>query len=90
MVVQAHYTPASPCLQMTDVPGHRTFSQCTTHKSQPPAPTGAGKIKLRDNAAVYGSDAEHKLRVPEDTFYKKYAAECSKQQISINVFAFPR
>lgn len=39
---------------------------------------------------MYGSDAEHKLRVPEDIFYKKYAAECSKQQISINVFAFPR
>ena len=28
--------------------------------------------------------------MPEDIFYKKYAAECSKQQISINVFAFPR
>ena len=67
-----------------------TPSQRISHRLHSPATTGAGKIKSRDNASVYGSDAEHKLRVPEDIFYKKYAAECSKQQISINVFAFPR
>ena len=86
--------PPHPCSvsnsKGTGLPVHRAPSQCTTHKLHSPAPTGAGKIKLRDNASLYGSDAEHKLRVPEDIFYKKYAAECSKQQISINVFAFPR
>lgn len=49
---------------------------------------GVGKIKNRDNAALYGTENEHKLRIPEDPFYKRFAAECSRVQISIDVFAF--
>ena len=39
---------------------------------------GAGKIKLRDNPQLYGTDREHSTRVPDDPFWKKYAAETSR------------
>lgn len=47
---------------------------------------GLGKIKNRDNAALWGTDSEHKLRNPDDQFYKKFAAECSRVQIAVDVF----
>ena len=49
--------------------------------------TGLGKIKARDNAALWGTDAECKLRQPDDPFYKKFAAECSRVQIAVDIFA---
>lgn len=48
--------------------------------------SGIGKIKNRDNAALYGTDSEHKLRNADDPFYKKFAAECSRVQIAVDVF----
>ena len=48
---------------------------------------GLGKIKARDNAALWGTDAECKLRQPDDPFYKKFAAECSRVQIAVDIFA---
>ena len=45
-------------------------------------------MKARDNASLWNTDQEHKLRVPEDSFWKKYAAECSRVQIAIDVFSF--
>lgn len=48
--------------------------------------SGVGKIKNRDNAALWGTDSEHKLRNPDDPFYKKFAAECSRVQIAVDVF----
>jgi len=49
---------------------------------------GCGKIKNRDNHSMWNTDQEHKLRVPEDAFWKKYAAECSRVQIAVDVFSF--
>ncbi|KAL3517621.1 hypothetical protein ACH5RR_020210 [Cinchona calisaya] len=50
---------------------------------------GAGRLRLRgDDARVYGTDKEHTLRVPEDPFYKQMAADFSKFQIAVNVYAF--
>ena len=49
---------------------------------------GVGKITQRDNPTLYNTDSEHRLRVPEDIFFKKFAAEASKSQISIDVFSF--
>ncbi|XP_014513771.1 protein transport protein Sec24-like At3g07100 [Vigna radiata var. radiata] len=50
---------------------------------------GVGRLKLRgDDSKVYGTDKEHLLRLPEDPFYKQMAAEFSKYQISINMYAF--
>ncbi|XP_060195589.1 protein transport protein SEC24 A [Lycium barbarum] len=50
---------------------------------------GIGRLKLRgDDLRVYGTDKEHTLRVPEDPFYKQMAADFTKFQIAVNVYAF--
>uniref|UniRef100_A0A2N9EJV9 Uncharacterized protein n=1 Tax=Fagus sylvatica TaxID=28930 RepID=A0A2N9EJV9_FAGSY len=50
---------------------------------------GVGRLKLRgDDLRVYGTDKEHVLRIPEDQFYKQMAAELTKYQIAVNVYAF--
>lgn len=48
---------------------------------------GAARLKNRDNATLYGTDREHTLRNPEDPFFKKMAAECSRVQICVDVFS---
>ncbi|KAJ8766549.1 hypothetical protein K2173_023796 [Erythroxylum novogranatense] len=50
---------------------------------------GVGRLKLRgDDARIYGTDKEFALRVPEDPFYKQTAADFTKYQIGVNVYAF--
>ncbi|KAL1559663.1 Protein transport protein Sec24A [Salvia divinorum] len=50
---------------------------------------GVGRLRLRgDDIRVYGTDKEHLLRVPEDPFYKQMAADFTKFQIAVNVYAF--
>ncbi|KAL2238824.1 UNVERIFIED_CONTAM: Protein transport protein Sec24-like protein [Sesamum indicum] len=50
---------------------------------------GVGRLRLRgDDIRVYGTDKEHMLRVPEDPFYKQMAADFTKYQIAVNVYAF--
>ncbi|XP_022865085.1 protein transport protein Sec24-like At3g07100, partial [Olea europaea var. sylvestris] len=50
---------------------------------------GAGHLRLRgDDIRVYGTDKEHALRLPEDPFYKQMAADFTKYQIAVNVYAF--
>ncbi|KAE8010366.1 hypothetical protein FH972_006741 [Carpinus fangiana] len=50
---------------------------------------GVGRLKLRgDDLRVYGTDKEQMLRLPEDPFYKQMAAELTKYQIAVNVYAF--
>ncbi|KAJ0044518.1 hypothetical protein Pint_03964 [Pistacia integerrima] len=50
---------------------------------------GVGRLKLRgDDVRVYGTDKEHALRIPEDPFYKQMAADLTKFQIAVNVYAF--
>ncbi|KAL2928313.1 hypothetical protein RDABS01_011690 [Bienertia sinuspersici] len=50
---------------------------------------GVGRLRLRgDDLRVYGTDKEHSLRVAEDSFYKQMAADFTKYQIGINVYAF--
>ncbi|KAH6812907.1 Sec23/Sec24 protein transport family protein [Perilla frutescens var. frutescens] len=50
---------------------------------------GAGRLRLRgDDIRVYGTDKEHTLRVPEDPFYKQMAADFTKYQIAVNIYAF--
>lgn len=50
---------------------------------------GVGRLKLRgEDFRVYGTDREHALRLPEDPFYKQMAAELTKNQISVNAYAF--
>ena len=50
---------------------------------------GAGRLRTRaDDARVYGTEREHVIRGPEDTFYKKIAADFSRVQMSVDVFSF--
>lgn len=42
---------------------------------------GVGKTKNRENLAAYGTDKEGGLRSPEDPFFKRFAAECSRVQV---------
>ncbi|XP_065862540.1 protein transport protein SEC24 A-like [Euphorbia lathyris] len=50
---------------------------------------GVGRLKLRgDDLRVYGTDKEYALRIPEDPFYKQMAADFTKYQIGVNIYAF--
>uniref|UniRef100_A0A7N0TY92 Protein transport protein Sec24-like At3g07100 n=1 Tax=Kalanchoe fedtschenkoi TaxID=63787 RepID=A0A7N0TY92_KALFE len=50
---------------------------------------GVGRLKLRgDDLRVYGTDKEHALRTAEDPFYKQMAADFTKYQIAVDIFAF--
>ncbi|MCO5591444.1 hypothetical protein L7F22_045427 [Adiantum nelumboides] len=50
---------------------------------------GVGRLKIRgDDPRVYGTDKEPSLRNPDDPFYKQMAADFSKVQISVNLYAF--
>ncbi|CAA6666223.1 unnamed protein product [Spirodela intermedia] len=49
---------------------------------------GVGRLKLRgDDLRIYGTDREHLLRIPEDPFYKQMAAEFTKYQIGVDIYA---
>ncbi|KAL4572013.1 hypothetical protein LXL04_018781 [Taraxacum kok-saghyz] len=50
---------------------------------------GVGRLRLRgDDIRAYGTDREHALRIPEDPFYKQMAADFTKYQVAINIYAF--
>ncbi|KAL9231495.1 hypothetical protein vseg_006720 [Gypsophila vaccaria] len=50
---------------------------------------GVGRLRLRgEDLRVYGTDKEHSLRIAEDPFYKQMAADFTKYQIGVNVYAF--
>ncbi|KAG5514504.1 hypothetical protein RHGRI_035799 [Rhododendron griersonianum] len=50
---------------------------------------GVGRLRLRgDDLRVYGTDKEHAIRIAEDPFYKQMAADCTKYQIAVNIYAF--
>ncbi|XP_010274889.1 PREDICTED: protein transport protein Sec24-like At3g07100 [Nelumbo nucifera] len=50
---------------------------------------GIGRLKLRgDDPRAYGTDKEYAIRIPEDPLYKQMAADFSKFQIGVNVYAF--
>lgn len=50
---------------------------------------GVGRLRLRgDDIRAYGTDKENALRIPEDPFYKQMAADFTKYQVAVNVYAF--
>ncbi|GMN44653.1 hypothetical protein TIFTF001_013846 [Ficus carica] len=54
-----------------------------------PALKASLMLMLRgDDLRVYGTDKEHALRLPEDPFYKQMAADFTKYQIGVNIYAF--
>ena len=50
---------------------------------------GIGRLKIRgDDPRIYGSDKEASVRNSENPFYKQMAADFSKFQISVSLYAF--
>ncbi|CAM6099065.1 unnamed protein product [Calypogeia fissa] len=50
---------------------------------------GVGRLKLRgDDPRVYGTEKEASIRVTDEQFYKQMAADFSKYQIGVNIYAF--
>jgi protein transport protein SEC24 len=76
-----------PALQAAFMAMSHVGGKLLLFQAAPPA-AGAGRVRARDNAAAWGTDAEPRSRVPEDPFFKKYAAEASRAQIAIDVFSF--
>ncbi len=51
---------------------------------------GEGKLKLRENPRLMGTDQEHKLLKPEENYYEEKAVDFSKFQICVELFLFNR
>ena len=49
---------------------------------------GPGKLELREDKKLLGTSKESGLLQTGNSFYKSFAVECSKQQISIDMFLF--
>ncbi|OQR85168.1 protein transporter Sec24 [Achlya hypogyna] len=49
---------------------------------------GQGALKHREDPRMLGSDKEHNLLNPVDTFYRKNAIEFCRQQVSVDTFLF--
>jgi protein transport protein SEC24 len=49
---------------------------------------GYGKLEMREDKKLLGTAKEGGLLQPANSFYKSFAVECSKQQVSIDMFLF--
>ncbi|KAI4164137.1 MAG: hypothetical protein LQ342_002101 [Letrouitia transgressa] len=49
---------------------------------------GHGKLELREDKKVLGTSKENSLLQTGNSFYKSFAVECSKNQVSIDMFLF--
>ncbi|KAL9090795.1 MAG: hypothetical protein Q9159_001736 [Coniocarpon cinnabarinum] len=49
---------------------------------------GQGKLEMRENKASLGTSKEAALLQTGNSFYKSFAVECSKNQVSIDMFLF--
>jgi protein transport protein SEC24 len=50
--------------------------------------TGPGALRNRDNPRALGTDKEHALLNPIDTFYRSNAIDFCRQQVSVDMFLF--
>ncbi|MCJ1310019.1 COPII subunit [Agyrium rufum] len=49
---------------------------------------GAGKLEMREDKKMLGTSKENSLLQTANSFYKSFAVECSKNQVSIDMFLF--
>lgn len=49
---------------------------------------GEGKLDPRDDTKAWGTSKETSLLQTQSSFYKSFAVECSKQQVSVDMFLF--
>jgi protein transport protein SEC24 len=76
-----------PALQAAFMAMSHVGGKLLLFQGSPPS-CGAGRVKAgRDNPALYGTDREPSLRAPDDPFFKRFAAEASRYQITLDVFA---
>ncbi|KAK6434685.1 COPII subunit [Oleoguttula sp. CCFEE 5521] len=50
--------------------------------------TGFGKLDMREDKKLLGTSKENALLQTQNSFYKSFAVECSKTQVSIDMFLF--
>lgn len=58
------------------------------HKNQPANLLGPGRLALRFDTKMLGTPKEAALLKPQGTWYKDFALDCSKHQISVDMFLF--
>ncbi|BFZ56751.1 COPII subunit [Savitreella phatthalungensis] len=49
---------------------------------------GEGKLTPREDAKLLGTASETKLLQPQNSWYKSFAVECSKTQVTVDMFLF--
>jgi protein transport protein SEC24 len=49
---------------------------------------GHGKLEMREDKKLLGTSKENALLQTQNSFYKSFAVECSKTQVSIDMFLF--
>ncbi|EPY50354.1 COPII vesicle coat protein [Schizosaccharomyces cryophilus OY26] len=49
---------------------------------------GSGKLSLREDPKLLGTNRESNLLHHQDAFYKSFAVECSTNQVSVDMFLF--
>ena len=49
---------------------------------------GVGKLDMREDKKILGTSKEGSLMQPGNNFYKSFAVECSKNQVSVDMFLF--
>ncbi|QSL64461.1 hypothetical protein MERGE_001762 [Pneumocystis wakefieldiae] len=49
---------------------------------------GEGKLSIREDIKVYGTSKESTLLQVQNSFYKSLAVECSKSQVTVDMFLF--
>lgn len=49
---------------------------------------GAGKLEMREDKKMLGTGKESSLLQTANSFYKSFAVECSKNQVSVDMFLF--
>ena len=49
---------------------------------------GQGKLEMREDKKILGTSKENSLLQTANNFYKSFAVECSKNQVSIDMFLF--
>lgn len=49
---------------------------------------GAGKLEMREDKKILGTSKENTLLQTANSFYKSFAVECSKNQVSVDMFLF--
>ncbi|KAI9676864.1 MAG: COPII subunit [Caeruleum heppii] len=49
---------------------------------------GVGKLDMREDKKILGTSKENALLQTANSFYKSFAVECSKNQVSIDMFLF--